>query len=205
MITIYKKLSRSASSRFLPIVFFLLLCLIVNTFLNITLVVVLAYSTFPFSNSFINSFNGATDFSIHGTATSYSNEHESLNLEQSYYILPIVNENVTYNGDFTFTSSKPVQLESLNVMSVNNSLKLPVKYGTLYALNLKNNSLIPSILLGQPATTGTVQFSGNGLRVVASEPFIITFSFSGKQLISVLSNNLTSGINDYNELLGKKV
>lgn len=216
MIITFKKLLYDQYFGYSTIVSLLLLCFAVSVFLYANFGNVQRHSAFFISYAYSNGSNqiandktfflshNINDYSIHGTATSNDDDGlNGMNSQQSFYVLPPINETITYSGDLTFTSSKPVQIESLNILSIDKSLKLPIKYGTLYTLNLKNYSVVPSVLLNQPVTTGTVKFSGNGLRVISTEPFIITFSFSGKKMLSVLSNNLTSGINSYDRLIGK--
>ncbi len=105
---------------------------------------------------------------------------------------------------FTFTSTKPIQIQPFNILSVNDSLKLPIQYGTLYTVSINDSFLISSNLFNQPQITGTVQFSGNVLRVFANEPFIMTYSFSGKLTNSFVVNNLSSALNVYKEIIGTK-
>ncbi|MBA3976732.1 MAG: hypothetical protein H0X50_00870 [Nitrosopumilus sp.] len=148
--------------------------------------------------------NSFKEISIRGTISSNRDAFQDTGLGQSYFILPLRDDNATYSGTFTFTSTKPIQIQSFNILSVNNSLKLPIQYGTLYTVPINGSFLVSSDLLNQPQNTGTVQFSGNVLRAFANEPFIITYSFSGKIISSVVANNLSSALNVYKEITGTK-
>lgn len=154
-------------------------------------------STYPAINPF-------HEFSVSGTASSIHDPLSNTGLEQSYFILPIKDENTTYSGIFTFTSSKPVKVESMNVMTVDNKLKLPIQFGTLYTLWINGKFVILSSLSDKPVDTGTFPLSGHALRVIANEPFLITYSFSGKRFQSTIDNNLTSALQVYKEITGTK-
>ncbi|HEX5905297.1 MAG TPA: hypothetical protein VFY50_04555, partial [Candidatus Nitrosocosmicus sp.] len=60
---------------------------------------------------------------ITGTVTSKDDPIQATGLEQSYYIFSLGNSSNTYSGVITFTSSKPVQLQSINILTLNNTLK----------------------------------------------------------------------------------
>lgn len=142
---------------------------------------------------------------ITGTVTSKDDPIRGTGLEQSYYLFSVDNTiKKTYSGVITFTSSKPVQLQSINILTLNNTLKLPIKYGTLYTFPLNNTIIITSNLFDEPKVTGTVSFSGNSLRFIANEPFLLTYSFSGEQLQSVVKNDIESGLETYRELIGTR-
>lgn len=163
----------------------------------------LSSSIFASSNVINITGHQSTDISISGTVSSNLEVFHGSGLEQSYFILPIKNENSTYAGILTFTSSKPVQIQSINVLTINNSLKLPVQFGTLYTFPINSTFVIPSNLLDEPKDAGTVQFSGNALRVITNEPFLITYSFSGKEFDSQIKNNLQSALEVYKKITGK--
>lgn len=141
-----------------------------------------------------------------GTVTSKDDPIQGTGLEQSYYIFSVDNNSSkkTYSGVITFTSSKPVQLQSINILTLNNTLKLPIQFGTLYTFPLNNTIIITSNLFDEPKATGTVSFSGNSLRFIATEPFLLTYSFSGEQLQSVVKNDIESGLETYRELIGTR-
>ncbi len=170
--------------------------------------VLVIFSLSNFSHSLVDnstiSENSFKEISIRGTISSNRDAFQDTGLGQSYFILPLRNDNATYSGTFTFTSTKPIQIQPFNILSVNNSLKLPIQYGTLYTVPINGSFLVSSDLLKQPQNTGTVQFSGNVLRAFANEPFIITYSFSGKIINSVVANNLSSALNVYKEITGTK-
>ncbi|MDQ3084252.1 MAG: hypothetical protein M3Q77_05485 [Thermoproteota archaeon] len=180
--------------------------------LRLTLIVLLViffiYVTPGFSLSAlaINNMNdtnqGSHDISFSGTVSSNPETFHSTGLEQSFFIFPVKNESTTYSGVLTFTSSKPVQIQSINILTINNSLKLPVQFGTLYTFPVNNTAVIPSNLLDEPNNTGSVQFSGNGLRIITNEPFLVSYSFSGKEFHSVIKNDIESGLEVYRELTG---
>ncbi len=140
--------------------------------------------------------------SFGGTITSQDDPIPGTGLEQSYYIFPVDNSSKVYSGVITFTSSKPLQLQSINILTLNNTLKLPIQYGTLYTFPLNNTIIIPSDLFDEPIVTGSVSFSANGLRFIANEPFLLTYSFSGEQFNSVEKNNIASGLEAYRKLIG---
>ena len=141
-----------------------------------------------------------------GTVTSKDDPIQGTGLEQSYYIFSVDNNSSkkTYSGVITFTSSKPVQLQSINILTLNNTLKLPIQFGTLYTFPLNNTIIITSNLFDEPKATGTVSFSGNSLRFIATEHFLLTYSFSGEQLQSVVKNDIESGLETYRELIGTR-
>ena len=170
--------------------------------------ILLIFSLSNFSFSFVFSYptpeNNSKDISLRGTISSNRDAFQDNGLGQSYFILPLRDDNATYSGTLTFTSTKPIQIQPFNVLGVNNSLKLPIQYGTLYTVPINGSFLVPSNLLSQPQNTGTVQFSSNAMRAFANEPFIITYSFSGKIIDSSVANNLSSALNVYKEIIGTK-
>lgn len=139
---------------------------------------------------------------IGGTITSKDDPVQGTGLEQSYYIFPVENNSKTYSGVVTFTSSKPVQLQSINILTLNNTLKLPIQFGTLYTFPLNDTIIITSDLFDVPKVTGTVSFSGNSLRFITNEPFLLTYSFSGQQYQSEVKNDIQSGLESYRKLIG---
>ncbi|HSA74972.1 MAG TPA: hypothetical protein VLE21_02170 [Candidatus Nitrosocosmicus sp.] len=141
---------------------------------------------------------------ITGTVTSKDDPIQATGLEQSYYIFSLGNSSNTYSGVITFTSSKPVQLQSINILTLNNTLKLPVQFGTLYTFPLNNTIIITSNLFDEPKVAGTVSFSGNSLRFIANEPFLLTYSFSGEQSQSLVKNDIESGLEIYRKLIGTR-
>ena len=149
-----------------------------------------------------NTSQGSQDVSFSGTVSSNPDVFHNSGLEQSFFIFPVKNESTTYSGVLTFTSSKPVQMQSLNILTINNSLKLPVQFGTLYTFPLNNTAVIPTNLLDEPKNAGSVQFSGNGLRIITNEPFLVNYSFSGKVFHSLMNNNIESALEVYRDLTG---
>ena len=149
-----------------------------------------------------NTSQGSQDVSFSGTVSSNPDIFHNSGLEQSFFIFPVKNESTTYSGVLTFTSSKPVQIQSLNILTINNSLKLPVQFGTLYTFPLNNTAVIPTNLLDEPKNAGSVQFSGNGLRIITNEPFLVSYSFSGKVFHSITNNNIESALEVYRDLTG---
>lgn len=149
-----------------------------------------------------NTNQGSQDVSFTGTVSSNPDVFHNSGLEQSFFIFPVKNESTTYSGVLTFTSSKPVQIQSLNILTINNSLKLPIQFGTLYTFPVNDTEVIPTNLLDEPKNTGSVQFSGNGLRIITNEPFLVSYSFSGKVFHSILNNNIESALEVYRELTG---
>ncbi len=149
-----------------------------------------------------NTSQGSQDVSFSGTVSSNPDVFHNSGLEQSFFIFPVKNESTTYSGVLTFTSSKPVQIQSLNILTINNSLKLPVQFGTLYTFPLNNTAVIPTNLLDEPKNAGSVQFSGNGLRIITNEPFLVSYSFSGKVFHSLMNNNIESALEVYRDLTG---
>jgi hypothetical protein len=149
-----------------------------------------------------NTSQGSHDVSFSGTVSSNPDVFHNSGLEQSFFIFPVKNESTTYSGVLTFTSSKPVQIQSLNILTINNSLKLPVQFGTLYTFPLNNTAVIPTNLLDEPKNAGSVQFSGNGLRIITNEPFLVSYSFSGKVFHSLMNNNIESALEVYRDLTG---
>ena len=81
-------------------------------------------------------------------------------------------------------------------------MKLPVQFGTLYTFPVNDTAVIPTNLLDEPKNTGSVQFSGNGLRIITTEPFLISYSFSGKVFHSIINNDIESALEVYRELTG---
>lgn len=140
--------------------------------------------------------------SIVGTITSKDDPVQVTGLEQSYYIFPVENNSKIYSGILTFTSSKPVQLQSINILTLNNTLKLPIQFGTLYTFPLNKTIIIPSDLFDVPKVTGSVTFSGNSLRFITNEPFLLTYSFSGQQSEAIVKNDIESGLETYRKLIG---
>jgi len=149
-----------------------------------------------------NTSQGSQDVSFSGTVSSNPDVFHNSGLEQSFFIFPVKNESTTYSGVLTFTSSKPVQIQSLNILTINNSLKLPVQFGTLYTFPLNDTAVIPTNLLDEPKNAGSVQFSGNGLRIITNEPFLVSYSFSGKVFHSIMNNNIESALEVYRDLTG---
>ncbi len=174
------------------------------------LVILLVYLAQGFSPSALaaNNMNdtsqsqGANDVSFSGTVSSNPDVFHNSGLEQSFFIFPVTNESTTYSGVLTFTSSKPVQIQSLNILTINNSLKLPVQFGTLYTFPVNDSEVITTNLLDEPKNTGSVQFSGNGLRIITNEPFLVSYSFSGKEFYSIIKNDIESALKVYRELTG---
>lgn len=163
-------------------------------------------SGFSFSALAINNMNdtnhGSHDVSFSGTASSNPETFDDTGLEQSFFIFPVKNESTTYSGVLTFASSKPIQIQSINILTINNSLKLPVQFGTLYTFPVNDTVVIPSNLLDEPKNTGSVQFSGNGLRIITNEPFLVSYSFSGKEFYSTIKNDIESALDVYRKLTG---
>ena len=149
-----------------------------------------------------NTSEGSLSVSFSGTVSSNQDVFHNSGLEQSFFIFPVKNESTTYSGVLTFTSSKPVQIQSLNILTINNSLKLPIQFGTLYTFPVNDTAVIPTNLLDEPKNTGSVQFSGNGLRIITNEPFLVSYSFSGKVFHSIMNNNIESALEVYRELTG---
>ena len=176
--------------------------------LIILLVIFIIYITqgFSFSALAINNMNDTNhrshDVSFSGTVSSNPETFHDTGLEQSFFIFPIKNESTTYSGVLTFASSKPVQIQSINILTINNSLKLPVQFGTLYTFPINNTLVIPSNLLDEPKSTASVQFSGNGLRIITNEPFLVSYSFSGKESYSIIKNDIESALEAYREVTG---
>jgi len=176
--------------------------------LIVLLVISLIYIAPDFSLSVLatvsknNTSQGSQDVSFTGTVSSNPDVFHNSGLEQSFFIFPVKNESTTYSGVLTFTSSKPVQIQSLNILTINNSLKLPIQFGTLYTFPVNDTAVIPTNLLDEPKNTGSVQFSGNGLRIITNEPFLISYSFSGKVMHSIINNNIESALGVYRELTG---
>lgn len=176
--------------------------------LIILLVIFIIYITpgFSFSALAINNMNDTNhrshDVSFSGTVSSNHETFHDTGLEQSFFIFPVKNESTTYSGVLTFASSKPVQIQSINILTINNSLKLPVQFGTLYTFPINNTLVIPSNLLDEPKNTASVQFSGNGLRIITNEPFLVSYSFSGKESYSIIKNDIESALEAYRELTG---
>ena len=137
-----------------------------------------------------------------GTITSKDDPVQVTGLEQSFYIFPVENSSKTYSGILTFTSSKPVQLQSINILTLNNTLKLPIQFGTLYTFPMNNTIIITSDLFDVPKVSGSVSFSGNSLRFITNEPFLLTYSFSGQQSQSIVKNDIESGLETYRKLMG---
>ena len=137
-----------------------------------------------------------------GTITSKDDPVQVTGLEQSFYIFPVENSSKTYSGILTFTSSKPVQLQSINILTLNNTLKLPIQFGTLYTFPMNNTIIITSDLFDVPKVSGSVSFSGNSLRFITNEPFLVTYSFSGQQSQSIVKNDIESGLETYRKLMG---
>lgn len=176
--------------------------------LVILLVIFLIYVTPGFSHSVLaaNNMNDTSqeshNVSFGGTVSSNPDVFHNSDLEQSFFIFPIKNESTTYSGVLTFTSSKPVQIQSLNMLTINNSLKLPVQFGTLYTFPVNDTTVITTNLLDEPKNSGSIQFSGNGLRIITNEPFLVSYSFSGKELYSIIKNDIESALEVYRELTG---
>jgi hypothetical protein len=141
---------------------------------------------------------------VTGTVTSKDDPIQGTGLEQSYYIFSLGNSSNTYSGVITFTSSKPVELQSINILTLNNTLKLPIQFGTLYTFPLNNTIIITSNLFDEPKVTGTASFSGNSFRFIANEPFLLTYSFSGEQSQSLVKNDVESGLETYRKLTGTR-
>ena len=179
---------------------------------GLTLVILLAiffvYVTPGFSHYVLaaNNMNDTSqeshNVSFGGTVSSNPDVFHNSDLEHSFFIFPIKNESTTYSGVLTFTSSKPVQIQSLNMLTINNSLKLPVQFGTLYTFPVNDTAVITTNLLDEPKNSGSVQFSGNGLRIITNEPFLVSYSFSGKELYSIIKNDIESALEVYRELTG---
>ena len=172
----------------------------------IVIFIIYVSSGYSFSVLAINNMNDANhashDVSFSGTASSNPETFHNTGLEQSFFIFPIKNESTTYSGLLTFASSKPVQIQSINILTINNSLKLPVQFGTLYTFPVNDTVVIPSNLLDEPKNTGSVQFSGNGLRIITNEPFLVSYSFSGKEFYSTIKNDIESAREVFRELTG---
>ena len=172
------------------------------------LVIFIIYVTpgFSFSALAITNMNDTNhishDVSFIGTVSSNPETFHNTGLEQSFFIFPVKNESTTYSGVLTFASSKPVQIQSINILTINNSLKLPVQFGTLYTFPINNTLVIPSNLLDEPKSTASVQFSGNGLRIITNEPFLVSYSFSGKESYSIIKNDIKSALEAYRQLTG---
>ena len=95
----------------------------------VMLVIFFIYVTPGFSLSVLATINmndtsqGSHDVSFIGTVSSNPDVFHNSGLEQSFFIFPVKNESTTYSGVLTFTSSKPVQIQSLNILTINNSLE----------------------------------------------------------------------------------
>ena len=147
-------------------------------------------------------FSSSKQINLVGTITSREDPVQVTGLEQSYYIFPVENSSKTYSGILTFTSSKPVQLQSINILTLNNTLKLPIQFGTLYTFPMNDAIIITSDLFDVPKASGSVTFSGNSLRFITNEPFLLTYSFSGQQSQSAVKNDIESGLETYRKLIG---
>lgn len=175
-------------------------------FLSITVILLIFINSSSSEISgFVDSSNNLPQkVSIVGTISSTHVSDQDVGLEQMYYLFPISNLNNTYSGILTFTSSKPVQVQSINILTLNNTLKLPIQFGTLYTSPVNKTIVIPSNLLDEPSTSGSVQFSSNSIRFIATEPFLVTYSFSGEQYKSIIKNNIESGLEVYRQLIGTR-
>ena len=156
-------------------------------------------------SSFVNtSKNISYKISIVGTISSNHEPNHNTGLEQSYYLFPLSNTSETYSGILSFTSSKPVQVQTINILTLNNTLKLPIQFGSLYTSSVNNTVIIASNILDEPRNAGSISFSSNSIRFIANEPFLITFSFSGEQFESTINNNIESGLDIYRQIVGTR-
>jgi len=179
---------------------------VVTSLILITLVLIPTLNPISELASFVNtSKNIPHKLSIVGTISSSNHDpNQNAGLEQSYYLFPLSNISKTYSGILSFTSSKPVQVQTINILTLNNTLKLPIQFGTLYTSAVNNTVIIPSNLLDEPRNAGSIQFSSNSIRFIANEPFLITYSFSGEQFESTIKNNIESGLEIYRQIVGTR-
>ena len=142
-----------------------------------------------------------------GTITSEATPIPGLEDTESAMILPPEENGLVSTGVITYASSEPIQVAVLNMQDLNaterqilNATDSP--FGTIPAVQLDNETSVALSLINEPATAGTVQFSGNAVMLHNADgtPFAATYSLDSQghrpELMNSISNMTTAAEED---------
>jgi len=109
-------------------------------------------------------------------------------------VLPPRKDSGLYTGVLTFTASKPVAVQVWNQLNgVSSTTLIPREFG---AISLSSSSPTGKsyalALVGPPGTSGSVPFTGNGIALHGTSPFIATYSLTATTSMATVKNNITS-------------
>ncbi|HEY1248172.1 MAG TPA: hypothetical protein VGE97_04225, partial [Nitrososphaera sp.] len=138
-----------------------------------------------------------------GTVTSEATPIPGLEDTESAMILPPEENGLIETGVITYASSEPIQVAVLNMQDLNaterqilNATDSP--FGTIPTVQLDNETSVALSLIGEPATAGTVQFSGNAIMLHNADgtPFAATYSLDAEghrpELMNSINNMTTA-------------
>jgi hypothetical protein len=142
-----------------------------------------------------------------GTVTSEATPIPGLEDTESAMILPPEENGLISTGVITYASSEPVQVAVLNMQDLNDTERQILNatdspFGTIPTVQLDNETSVAISLLGEPATSGTVQFSGNAIMLHNADgtPFAATYSLDSEghrpELMNSISNMTTAAEGD---------
>jgi hypothetical protein len=110
-------------------------------------------------------------------------------------VLPPRKDGGLYTGVLTFTASKPVAVQVWNQLNgVSSTTLIPREFGAIALSSASPTGKSYALaLIGPPGTSGSVPFTGNGIALHGTSPFIATYSLTATTSPqATVKNNLTS-------------
>ncbi|HEY5631072.1 MAG TPA: hypothetical protein VIR31_03010, partial [Nitrososphaeraceae archaeon] len=100
--------------------------------------------------------------------------------DQVAVILPPRKDSGLYTGVLTFTASKPVAVQVWNQLNgVSSTTLIPREFGAIALSSASPTGKSYALaLVGPPGTSGSVPFTGNGIALHGTAPFIATYSLT---------------------------
>lgn len=114
--------------------------------------------------------------------------------DQVAVILPPRKDSGLYTGVLTFTASKPVAVQVWNQLNgVSSTTLIPREFGAIaLSSSSPTGKSYALALVGPPGTSGSVPFTGNGIALHGTAPFIATYSLTATTSPATVKNNITS-------------
>jgi hypothetical protein len=114
--------------------------------------------------------------------------------DQVAVILPPRKDSGLYTGVLTFTASKPVAVQVWNQLNgVSSTTLIPREFGAIALSSASPTGKSYALaLVGPPGTSGSVPFTGNGIALHGTAPFIATYSLTATTSPATVKNNITS-------------
>jgi hypothetical protein len=114
--------------------------------------------------------------------------------DQVAVVLPPRKDSGLYTGVLTFTASKPVAVQVWNQLNgVSSTTLIPREFGAIALSSASPTGKSYALaLVGPPGTSGSVPFTGNGIALHGTAPFIATYSLTATTSPATVKNNITS-------------